>query len=97
MLFSIACPFCSIVGRKMDRRNFLQNTTAAMLTSLTANAAISKVRTGMLGTVERKNLSRRQLDGGNQLRFGDARGDGQRGCQEGVKTFPPAACCDCQA
>ena len=34
----------------MDRRNFLQNTTAAMFTSLAAKAAISKVRTGMLGT-----------------------------------------------
>lgn len=34
----------------MDRRNFLQNTTTATLTALAARAAISKVRTGMLGT-----------------------------------------------
>ncbi|HUS08348.1 MAG TPA: Gfo/Idh/MocA family oxidoreductase, partial [Bryobacteraceae bacterium] len=34
----------------MDRRNFLQQTGAVMLTSLTANAAIPKVRAGMLGT-----------------------------------------------
>jgi len=34
----------------MDRRKFLQNTSAALLTTVTANAAISKIRTGMLGT-----------------------------------------------
>jgi predicted dehydrogenase len=34
----------------MDRRKFLQNTSAALLTTVTANAAVSKIRTGMLGT-----------------------------------------------
>ena len=34
----------------MDRRKFLQNTSAALLTTMTANAAVSKIRTGMLGT-----------------------------------------------
>ena len=34
----------------MDRRKFLQNTSAALLTTMAANAAVSKVRTGMLGT-----------------------------------------------
>jgi predicted dehydrogenase len=34
----------------MNRRDFLQHSSVAMLASMQANAAISKVRTGMLGT-----------------------------------------------
>src|SRR5439155_21939278 len=41
---------CSILVRKMDRRNFIQQSGAAMFASMTASAAVSKVRTGMLGT-----------------------------------------------
>src|SRR5260370_15994212 len=34
----------------MDRRKFLQNTSATLLTTMAAHAAVSNVRTGMLGT-----------------------------------------------
>jgi predicted dehydrogenase len=34
----------------MDRRKFLQHTSAGVLTAMAANAAVSKIRTGMLGT-----------------------------------------------
>ena len=34
----------------MDRRQFLQNTSTALFTAMAANAAVTKVRTGMLGT-----------------------------------------------
>src|SRR6185503_18105066 len=34
----------------MDRRKFLQQSSATLLTSLAASATVSKVRTGMLGT-----------------------------------------------
>ena len=34
----------------MDRRKFIQNTSATLLTSMGANATVSKVRAGMLGT-----------------------------------------------
>ena len=34
----------------MDRRQFIHNASATLLTSMGANAAISKIRTGMLGT-----------------------------------------------
>ncbi len=34
----------------MDRRRFLQQTSASVLTAMAANAAVSKIRAGMLGT-----------------------------------------------
>jgi predicted dehydrogenase len=34
----------------MDRRKFLQQTSATLLTGMAANAAVSKIRVGMLGT-----------------------------------------------
>ncbi len=35
----------------MDRRKFLQQTSATLLTSMASNAAVTKIRTGMLGTL----------------------------------------------
>ena len=34
----------------MDRRKFIQHTSAGVLTAMAANAAPTKIRTGMLGT-----------------------------------------------